>query len=79
MSREQAGSHECLLDDAVRLAGRAATDNVAVTLDITPGVHHVFQAVATLLDEADAALQRASIFLSQHLSSTADPAETHIG
>ncbi len=56
----QAGSHECLLDDAVRLAGRAATDNVAITLDITPGVHHVFQAVATLLDEADAALRRAS-------------------
>jgi len=75
----QAGSHECLLDDAVGLAGRAATDNVAITLDITPGVHHVFQAVATLLDEADAALQRASAFLAQHLSSTADPAETLVG
>jgi acetyl esterase/lipase len=75
----QAGSHECLLDDAVRLAGRAATDNVATTLDITPGVHHVFQAVAGLLDEADTALQRATMFLSQHLSSTAAPAETLIG
>jgi acetyl esterase/lipase len=66
----QAGSHECLLDDAVALAGRAAAHDVAVTLDITPGVHHVFQAVATLLDEADAALRRASVFLAQHLSGT---------
>jgi acetyl esterase/lipase len=75
----QAGSHECLLDDAVRLAGRAAADDVAVTLDVTPGVHHVFQAVATLLDEADAALQRASEFLSRHLVGAADPAQTLIG
>jgi hypothetical protein len=30
-------------------------------------VHHVFQAVAALLDEGDAALRRASAFLSQHL------------
>src|SRR6202030_646960 len=40
----QAGSHEVLLDDAVRLAGQAATADIPVTLDITPGVPHVFQA-----------------------------------
>jgi acetyl esterase/lipase len=40
----QAGSHEVLLDDAVRLARQAATADVEVTLDITPGVPHVFQA-----------------------------------
>jgi acetyl esterase/lipase len=34
----QAGTHEVLLDDAVRLAGRAASADVEVTLDITPGV-----------------------------------------
>ncbi|MCU1614101.1 MAG: alpha/beta hydrolase, partial [Frankiales bacterium] len=33
----QAGSHEVLLDDAVRLARQAATADVEVTLDITPG------------------------------------------
>jgi monoterpene epsilon-lactone hydrolase len=32
----QAGTHEVLLDDAVRLARQAATADVAVTLDITP-------------------------------------------
>src|SRR5256885_5382768 len=34
----QAGSHEGLLDDAVRLAPQAATADVQVTLDVTPGV-----------------------------------------
>lgn len=37
-------------------------------LEVTAHVHHVFQAVATLLDEGDTALQRATAFLSQHLS-----------
>jgi epsilon-lactone hydrolase len=32
----QAGTHEVLLDDAVRLARQAATADVEVTLDITP-------------------------------------------
>src|SRR5712692_728492 len=36
----QAGTHEVLLDDAVRLAQQAATADVEVTLDITPGVRH---------------------------------------
>lgn len=64
----QAGSHEVLLDDAVRLAGRAAAADVEVTLEITPGVPHVFQAYLGLLDEASAALDRAGQFLSAHLA-----------
>src|SRR6266513_2630561 len=52
----QAGSHEILLSDAVRLAGRAAVADVPVTLEVTPGVPHVFQGFAALLDEAGAAL-----------------------
>jgi len=59
----QAGSHEVLLSDALRLAARAAISDVRVTLDVTPGVPHVFQAYAGLLDEAGAALDRASDFL----------------
>ena len=66
----QAGSHEVLLDDAVLLAGRAAADNVAVTLDITPEMPHVFQAFSGLLDEGDAALTRAAAFLRTHLHGT---------
>ena len=60
----QAGSHEVLLDDAVRLARQAATADVEVTLDITPRVPHVFQAYSAILDEAAAALDRAGQLLS---------------
>jgi len=48
----QAGSHELLLDDAVRLARQAAAADVEVTLDITPGVPHVFQAYHAILDRS---------------------------
>jgi len=68
----QAGSHEILLDDSIRLARRAATDDVAVTLDVTPGVPHLFQAFAPMLDEGDAALTRAAAFLDHHLSRPAN-------
>src|SRR3954452_7602479 len=64
----QAGTHEVLLDDAVRLASQAATADVEVTLDITPGVPHVFQAYYPILDEAAAALDRAGQLLSAHLA-----------
>jgi acetyl esterase/lipase len=64
----QAGSHEVLLDDAIRLARRAASADVEVTLEITPGVPHVFQGYAAMLDEAAAALDRAGEFLSARLT-----------
>jgi acetyl esterase/lipase len=64
----QAGSHEVLLDDAIRLAGQAATADVEVALEITPGVPHVFQAYSPILDEAGAALDRAGRLLSAYLA-----------
>ena len=64
----QAGTHEVLLDDAVRLARQAATADVQVTLDITPGVPHVFQTFYPVLDEAAAALNRAGQLRSAHLA-----------
>ena len=64
----QAGTHEVLLDDALRLAGRAATGDVAVTLDVTPRVPHVFQTFYRVLDEAAAALDRAGQLLSADLA-----------
>jgi acetyl esterase/lipase len=63
----QVGSHEILLSDALRLAARAAMTDVAVTLDVTPGVPHVFQGFAGALDEAAAALDRASDFVKAQL------------
>ena len=65
----QVGTHEVLLDDAVRLARQAAIADVEVTLDITPQVPHVFQAYYPILDEAAVALDRAGQLLSAHLVS----------
>jgi acetyl esterase/lipase len=66
----QVGSHEILLSDAVRLAGRAAVADVPITLEVTPGVPHVFQGFAALLDEAGTALDRASAFLRTQFALT---------
>ena len=66
----QAGTHEVLLDDAVRLAHQAASADVEVTLDITPGVPHVFQAYHPFLDEAVMALDRAGQFLTARLAAS---------
>jgi epsilon-lactone hydrolase len=65
----QAGTHELLLDDAIRLARQAAIADVDVTLDITAGVPHVFQSAYPILDEAAAALDRAGQLLSAYLAS----------
>jgi epsilon-lactone hydrolase len=73
----QVGANEVLLDDAVRLAGKAGTDDVAVTLQVWPGVPHVFQNFTGTLADADAALDQAGRFLSQHLRAAAD--ETAVG
>src|SRR6202042_3643387 len=64
----QAGTHEVLLDDAIRLAQKAATADVAVTLDLTPKVPHVFQNFSPVLDEAAIALDRAGQLLTAHLA-----------
>ncbi|MGW3285293.1 alpha/beta hydrolase [Streptomyces sp. NPDC001002] len=64
----QVGSHEVLLDDAVRLAQQAAAADVEVTLEVTPGVPHVFQAYGPLLDEATVALDSAGRFLTARLT-----------
>jgi monoterpene epsilon-lactone hydrolase len=66
----QGGSHEILLSDAIRLAGAAAEADVAVALEVTPGVPHVFQAYAAVLDEGEAALNRAAAFLKTQFSVT---------
>lgn len=62
----QVGTNELLLDDSVRPAERARAADVDVILDVTAGVPHVFQAFTGTLDEADQALDRAGLFLTQH-------------
>jgi len=67
----QVGSHEILLDDALRLAANAATHDIDVRLEVTAGVPHVFQAFAALLDEGKAALRSIGGFLREHLAAPA--------
>lgn len=62
----QVGSSELLLDDAVRLAGRAGADEVEVTLEVAPRQPHVFQ-LDDKSAEAAAALDRAGRFLATRL------------
>lgn len=62
----QVGSHEILLDDAVRLAARAAEHDVQVDLQVWPQVPHVFQGFAAFLDDADDALNAAAAFTRHH-------------
>lgn len=63
----QVGADELLLDDAVRLAARAAADDVEVTLEVGTGLSHVYQLNFGALDDADDALDRAGAFLSREL------------
>ncbi|MCX7522064.1 alpha/beta hydrolase [Microbacterium sp. STN6] len=63
----QAGGNEVLLDDSTRMAERAWMAGVDVVLDVTAGVPHVFQSFTGVLDEADQALDRAALFLTQRL------------
>jgi epsilon-lactone hydrolase len=64
----QVGGNEVLLDDATRLATRAAADGVPVTLEVTPDVPHVFVGFAGMLDEADEALTKAGQFIRANLA-----------
>jgi monoterpene epsilon-lactone hydrolase len=75
----QVGSHEILLDDAVRLAARAAADDVATTLEVTPGVPHVFQAFAAILDEGEAALTSAGGFLRSWMTRKSNVLPVQVG
>jgi acetyl esterase/lipase len=68
----QVGSHEILLDDAVRLAARAAEHDVSVELQVWPGVTHVFQGFAAMLDEAAQALDATAEFLRRHWTDGTD-------
>jgi len=63
----QVGTNEVLLDDSTRLATRARAAGVDVILDVTADVPHVFQAFAGDLDEADQALDRAALFITQQI------------
>ncbi|WP_199636527.1 alpha/beta hydrolase [Serratia sp. PAMC26656] len=63
----QVGTNELLLDDSTRMAKRARDAEVDVILDVTADVPHVFQAFTGKLEEADFALDRAAMFITQQI------------
>jgi len=66
----QASTTEILRDDAVRLADRARSSGVDVTLELTADMPHVWHLFAGLLPEADDAMLRIGMWLDERLAST---------
>ncbi len=61
------GSQEVLLDDSLRLASKAAEDNVAVELKVWQDMIHCFHQFAPNLAEGREAIKEAGAFLAKHL------------
>lgn len=74
----QVGSAEVLLSDALRLAARAAEDDVSVTLEVAPFAPHVFQGFSDVYDEAATALDSAARFLTTRLELARRPSEVEV-
>jgi acetyl esterase/lipase len=64
----QVGGHESFLDDSRKFAANAKNAGVEVELEIVPEMQHVFQFLGGVAPEADAAIQRAGLWLRQHLA-----------
>ena len=59
----QAGEHEMLRDDSVRVAEKAKSDGIDVKLEIWPGMFHVFQSHDPLLPEGKEAVNHIAQFI----------------
>jgi acetyl esterase/lipase len=57
----QVGEHEMLRDDSIRIAKKARADGVPVTLEVWPGMVHVFQIRG--LPESREAIERIGAFI----------------
>ena len=64
----QVGSAEILLDDAIRLAGVAGAADVRTTLEVWPGMPHVWHAFGFMLDEGRDATDRAGEFFRSNMA-----------
>ena len=65
------GTAEVLLDDSTRLAARARSAGVDVTLEPWDDMIHVFQFFAAMLPEAQQAIDRIGEFVRQHTGAPA--------
>ena len=65
-----ASTTEILRDDAVRLADRARSCGIDVTLELTADMPHVWHLFAGLLPEADDAMLRIGMWIDERLGAT---------
>ena len=61
------GTAEILLDDATRLAERAKTAGVDVTLEVCEEMIHVWHLFAAMLPEGQQAIERVGAYIRQHM------------
>jgi acetyl esterase/lipase len=61
----QGGTEDVMLDDSTRFAKRARLAGVDVTLDVWPGMIHLFQIWAGFMPEANQAIARAGAFICE--------------
>jgi epsilon-lactone hydrolase len=66
----QTGADEALLSDSQDLAALAEKSGVDVTLEVVPEMQHVFQFLAGVAPEADAAIARLAGWVRPHLGLT---------
>jgi monoterpene epsilon-lactone hydrolase len=64
----QVGSDETLLDDSVKLAGRAGAAGVAVTLEVWPDMIHAFPMFFPRVAASRRATARAGAFMRRHFA-----------
>lgn len=62
----QVGEHEIIRDDSVNAAAKARADGVDTTLEIWPGMFHVFPSHEPLLPEAREAIEHIATFIEKH-------------
>jgi acetyl esterase/lipase len=67
----QIGENEVMLSDAIRLAAHLGESRVRTSLEIWPGMFHVWHQFAGLLPQADQALRNAVRFLDDALQAQA--------
>ena len=62
----QAGEHEIIRDDSIQVAAKARADGASVTLEVWPGMFHVFQSHDPLLPEGREAIGHIAEFMRSH-------------
>jgi acetyl esterase/lipase len=63
----QVGSREILLDDSLRIARVAALDDVAVSVEVWPGMVHQWQLFPSVVPDARRALKDCATFIDAHM------------